>query len=391
MTGRPDAAGLARAAGRRRVRGRVAAGAGVAGRGDGGRVPARRPTSPPAAGRAPRRGCGANLARVVPAAPPAELDALVRAGLRSYARYWCETFRLPAGWTPPAVHARMDRRMSGTEPFFAALRRGPRRGRSRCRTAATGTRPASGWWRRCAGSAGSRRSPRWRSGCGRSRCTGGSSPTGSRLGFEVVAAEDGRGGAPGAHPPAAGRRRGLPGGRPRPHRFRHRGLVLRRAGPVPDRDRRGSPALTGAAADAGVPALHARTAGSVPIADPVPVGRPRRRRSSRPPRRSPTRSPRSSRRRPRTGTRCSRSGRPTAGGRCHDRPDRLRVGIVCPYSLDVPGGVQAHVVELAARAGAARPLGERARARRRGHPGSGVRHRRPAGRSACPTTARWPG
>ncbi|TWF80886.1 phosphatidylinositol alpha-mannosyltransferase [Pseudonocardia hierapolitana] len=29
-------------------------------------------------------------------------------------------------------------------------------------------------------------------------------------------------------------------------------------------------------------------------------------------------------------------------------PARLRVGIVCPYSLDVPGGVQAHVVGLAA-------------------------------------------
>ncbi|TCK22667.1 phosphatidylinositol alpha-mannosyltransferase [Pseudonocardia endophytica] len=28
--------------------------------------------------------------------------------------------------------------------------------------------------------------------------------------------------------------------------------------------------------------------------------------------------------------------------------DRLRVGIVCPYSLDVPGGVQAHVLDLAA-------------------------------------------
>ena len=27
--------------------------------------------------------------------------------------------------------------------------------------------------------------------------------------------------------------------------------------------------------------------------------------------------------------------------------DALRVGIVCPYSLDVPGGVQAHVVGLA--------------------------------------------
>jgi lauroyl/myristoyl acyltransferase len=64
-----------------------------------------------------------NLRRVVPAAPPAELDALVRAGLRSYARYWCEMFRLRPE-DAPAVHALMDRGMSGTEPFFAALREG---------------------------------------------------------------------------------------------------------------------------------------------------------------------------------------------------------------------------------------------------------------------------
>jgi phosphatidylinositol dimannoside acyltransferase len=37
-----------------------------------------------------------NYARVVPQAGPAELDELVRAGLRSYARYWKETFRLPS-------------------------------------------------------------------------------------------------------------------------------------------------------------------------------------------------------------------------------------------------------------------------------------------------------
>ncbi|MFD4206593.1 phosphatidylinositol mannoside acyltransferase [Micromonospora tulbaghiae] len=38
----------------------------------------------------------ANLRRVVgPEMPDAELDALVRAGLRSYARYWMEAFRLP--------------------------------------------------------------------------------------------------------------------------------------------------------------------------------------------------------------------------------------------------------------------------------------------------------
>ncbi|OLR94861.1 phosphatidylinositol mannoside acyltransferase [Actinokineospora bangkokensis] len=48
-----------------------------------------------------RRGPGAerlrrNLARVVPQAGPQELDELVRQGLRSYARYWMEAFRLPA-------------------------------------------------------------------------------------------------------------------------------------------------------------------------------------------------------------------------------------------------------------------------------------------------------
>jgi phosphatidylinositol dimannoside acyltransferase len=37
-----------------------------------------------------------NLTRVVPGASPTELDELVRQGMRSYARYWKEAFRLPA-------------------------------------------------------------------------------------------------------------------------------------------------------------------------------------------------------------------------------------------------------------------------------------------------------
>lgn len=37
----------------------------------------------------------ANYARVRPELPPAELDALVREGMRSYLRYYCEAFRLP--------------------------------------------------------------------------------------------------------------------------------------------------------------------------------------------------------------------------------------------------------------------------------------------------------
>jgi phosphatidylinositol dimannoside acyltransferase len=75
------------------------------------------------AGGGPAAGLRRNLARVVPDASPAELDALVRDGLRSYARYWCEMFRLRPG-DAPAVHALMDRGMSGTAPFYAALEEG---------------------------------------------------------------------------------------------------------------------------------------------------------------------------------------------------------------------------------------------------------------------------
>jgi phosphatidylinositol dimannoside acyltransferase len=58
----------------------------------------------------------ANLARVRPGA--GELDRLVRAGMRSYARYWCEAFRLPA-MDPARIHA--GTRISGFGPFGEAL------------------------------------------------------------------------------------------------------------------------------------------------------------------------------------------------------------------------------------------------------------------------------
>ncbi|MFJ6751578.1 phosphatidylinositol mannoside acyltransferase [Streptomyces sp. NPDC091266] len=64
-----------------------------------------------------RRGKGvlrleSNLARVVPDASPQQLAELSRAGMRSYMRYWMESFRLPAwskdriraGFTPQDVH-----------------------------------------------------------------------------------------------------------------------------------------------------------------------------------------------------------------------------------------------------------------------------------------------
>jgi KDO2-lipid IV(A) lauroyltransferase len=65
----------------------------------------------------------ANLARVVPDATPGRLDALLRAGLRSYARYWCEAFRLPA-MDRAAVLARMDPHVTGMAPLFEALEQG---------------------------------------------------------------------------------------------------------------------------------------------------------------------------------------------------------------------------------------------------------------------------
>jgi len=63
----------------------------------------------------------ANLHRVVPAAAPDQLDALVRAAMRSYARYWCEAFRLPS-MDRAAVLARTD--SHGTATMFEALEQG---------------------------------------------------------------------------------------------------------------------------------------------------------------------------------------------------------------------------------------------------------------------------
>jgi KDO2-lipid IV(A) lauroyltransferase len=56
-----------------------------------------------------RRGAGvrrleSNYARVVPGAGPERLAALSRAGMRSYLRYWMESFRLPA-WSRERVEA----------------------------------------------------------------------------------------------------------------------------------------------------------------------------------------------------------------------------------------------------------------------------------------------
>ncbi|MGQ4486930.1 phosphatidylinositol mannoside acyltransferase [Streptomyces sp. 372A] len=49
----------------------------------------------------------ANLKRVVPDADPDRLAALSRAGMRSYMRYWMESFRLPT-WSPERIKASID-------------------------------------------------------------------------------------------------------------------------------------------------------------------------------------------------------------------------------------------------------------------------------------------
>ncbi|MBM7169394.1 phosphatidylinositol mannoside acyltransferase [Streptomyces sp. G44] len=59
-----------------------------------------------------RRGKGvlrleANLARVVPDATPERLAELSRAGMRSYLRYWMESFRLPS-WSPERIKDGVD-------------------------------------------------------------------------------------------------------------------------------------------------------------------------------------------------------------------------------------------------------------------------------------------
>ena len=62
-----------------------------------------------------------NLARVRPDLDDAGLRALSRAGMRSYLRYWCDSFRLP-DWTPGRIAATV--RVVGDEPVREALARG---------------------------------------------------------------------------------------------------------------------------------------------------------------------------------------------------------------------------------------------------------------------------
>jgi KDO2-lipid IV(A) lauroyltransferase len=66
----------------------------------------------------------ANLRRVVgPQCPEPELDALVKSAMRSYGRYWLETFRLPT-MDLDEVAARVDASTEGTEHIDRAMAAG---------------------------------------------------------------------------------------------------------------------------------------------------------------------------------------------------------------------------------------------------------------------------
>ncbi|MGH3544660.1 MAG: phosphatidylinositol mannoside acyltransferase, partial [Mycobacteriales bacterium] len=63
-----------------------------------------------------------NLARVLgPGADPAELAEIVEAGVRSYARYWLEAFRLPT-WSTQRILDRM--RLNNADRLFDAYAAG---------------------------------------------------------------------------------------------------------------------------------------------------------------------------------------------------------------------------------------------------------------------------
>ncbi|WP_051133693.1 phosphatidylinositol mannoside acyltransferase [Nocardia paucivorans] len=64
-----------------------------------------------------------NLARVLSVAPEQVPDDLVRASLRSYARYWCEAFRLPS-MDPAWLTERIESSATGLEHIHEAVERG---------------------------------------------------------------------------------------------------------------------------------------------------------------------------------------------------------------------------------------------------------------------------
>ena len=187
--------------------------------------------TPPGSGAA--RACGGwrpTWRAWCPTRRPERLAELSRAGMRSYLRYWMESFRLPA-WSAERDHGRRS-----TSRTLHQLTDGLASGRG------VDPRPAA------PGQLGPGRAPgsppSWR--CRSPRSPSGSSPRSlydrfvayrEGLGMEVLPHTGGHR-LRHAGPAAARRRPGLPGRRPRPVRLRRRGDVLRRDGADARRARR---------------------------------------------------------------------------------------------------------------------------------------------------------
>ncbi len=238
------------------------------------------------------------------------------------------------------------------------------------------------------------------SGSSPSRCTTASSPTASRSAWRCCRSPAATARLRDPRAAAARRAAWSPARRPRPLRrtasrstsSARRRAMPGRAGGARPADRRG--AAPGDPLVRGRPHLRAR---STPRSSRPPRATARRRIAATDAGASPTSfeaGHRASTRR--TGT-CSSAlwladldpprepPRPRAGG------EPVRVGLVCPYSWDVPGGVQAHVRDLAeALIRLGHEVSVLAPGRRRRAPARRTSSR-PAARSRCRTTARSPG
>ena len=187
----------------------------------------------------------------------------------------------------------------------------------------------------------------------------------------------------------------LPARRPRPRQRRRRGHLLRPAGDHARRARRCSPRRPAPPLVPGrLPVRRARVAArlppEVPVAGPgrlrdrVATAMQARRRRLRD---SIAEQPEDWHMLGRIWSR--RAARPAGAGAGGCRR-LMRIGLVCPYQWDVPGGVQYHVRDLAQTL---RGMGHHVEVLPRPSEEDACRrvdHLRPAARCRCPTTARWP-
>ena len=261
----------------------------------------------------------------------------------SYARYWVESFRLP-GTSPEELDAGMAfegfDRIENARATAAPARSWP------CPTSAAGSGRRSGWRR-----PGGTRSPRWSSRWSRRSCSSGSSTSARVLGMNVVPL------GPGAGTAVATALKQADiiclALRPRPDRQRRRGRVLRRAHDAAGRAGHPGPA-------------HRRRRSCPPRSTSGATGHHAtiRRRRSPPSGRAPCGRTSSAITQdlayeleeliraapeqwhllqPNWPSDHEAAPRAAARGPAPRRVPPVRIGLVCPYSLTIPGGVQGQV------------------------------------------------